>query len=88
MFASIPDLRAEITRVAREGETVWSEWDWVGTRTDGERHHMRGVIVMGVREERIAWARLYMEPVEEGGAGIEATMRRLTGSAAMKATDE
>ena len=38
-----------------------------------------GVFVCGVREGRIAWARLYMEPVEQAGAGIESAVRRMTG---------
>jgi hypothetical protein len=32
---------------------------------------MRGVIVTGVRDDQIAWGRLYMEPVEQDGADID-----------------
>jgi hypothetical protein len=32
-----------------------------------------------VREDRIAWARLYMEPVERSGAGIDAAVRSMRG---------
>jgi hypothetical protein len=32
---------------------------------------MCGVIIAGIRDDRIAWARLYMEPVEQGGADID-----------------
>jgi hypothetical protein len=32
---------------------------------------MQGVIVVGVRHDQIAWGRLYMEPVEQGGANID-----------------
>ncbi len=39
---------------------------------------MRGVTIMGVRSDLIAWMRLYMEPVEVGGAGIDAIVQRLT----------
>lgn len=39
---------------------------------------MAGVIICGVREDRIAWARLYVEPVQTG-AGIEAAVREMTG---------
>ena len=39
---------------------------------------MAGVIIFGVRAERIAWARLYVEPVEQG-AGIEAAVRDMSG---------
>jgi len=40
---------------------------------------MAGVIVFGIRERRVAWARLYVEPVEQRGAGIEAAVRGMTG---------
>jgi hypothetical protein len=40
---------------------------------------MVGVFVCGVREDRISWARLYMEPVEQAGAGIASAVRRMTG---------
>jgi hypothetical protein len=37
---------------------------------------MRGVIVVGVQDHRIAWGRLYMEPVESGGDDIDEMVRR------------
>jgi len=40
---------------------------------------MAGVIVAGVRGGVLAWARLYVEPVEQGGAGIGAAVDRMTG---------
>ena len=79
MFSAVPDLKAELTGVAVAGETVWGEWDWSGTLPEGAPYHMRGVTIQGVHGGHIAWARLYMEPVEEGGGGIEAAVRRLTG---------
>jgi ketosteroid isomerase-like protein len=79
IFGSVPDLSARLVRAAESGNTIWTEWDWAGTRADGVAYHMRGVVIMGLRDRRIAWARLYMEPVEEGGAGIDAAVQRLTG---------
>ena len=40
---------------------------------------MAGVIVCGVRDGRLTWARLYVEPVEEGGAGIDTAVRHMAG---------
>ena len=39
---------------------------------------MAGVMLLGVRDGLIAWARLYVEPVEHG-EGIEAAVREMTG---------
>jgi hypothetical protein len=73
VFAGVPDFRAELLRATEDGETVWTEWRWRGTGLD-----MAGVIVFGVRGDRFAWARLYVEPVEIG-AGIESAVRDMTG---------
>ena len=79
VFAGVPDFRAELVRVDAIGDTAWSEWRWEGTQTDGMRLDMAGAIVLGVRDGRIAWARLYVEPVERAGAGIDAAVRDMTG---------
>jgi ketosteroid isomerase-like protein len=79
VFAGVPDFRAELVATAVEADTVWSEWRWSGTHEDGSRLAMAGVIVFGVRDGQIAWARLYIEPVEAAGAGIDAAVRAMTG---------
>jgi len=46
-----------------------------------ERHGLedgRGT-VMGVKQDQISWARLYMKPVEEAGQNIDEAMRTITG---------
>ncbi|MBA2535560.1 MAG: nuclear transport factor 2 family protein [Rubrobacter sp.] len=73
ILGSFPDFEAELLDYASVEGTVWSEWRWSAT---GLR--MAGVIIMGVREERIVWARLYMGPVEEGGEGIDKAVQSIT----------
>lgn len=75
IFSGVPDFRAELVRSDTVGDTAWSEWRWEGTQTDGERLDMAGVIVLGVRDDHVAWARLYIEPIERAGAGIDAAVR-------------
>ncbi|HUA03899.1 MAG TPA: nuclear transport factor 2 family protein [Solirubrobacteraceae bacterium] len=79
VFDGVPDFRSELLRCAVDGDTVWSEWRWQGTQASGSPLDMAGVIVCGVREGRIAWARLYVEPVEHAGAGIDSAVQRMTG---------
>ena len=74
MFESFPDLGVEVLRQSTEGDVVWSEWHWSATGLQ-----MAGVTVMGIREDRIVWARLYMEPVEQAGQDIDEAMRTITG---------
>ena len=79
IFAMIPDLTAEVLRYAVEGDTVWSEWEHRGTRPDGSRHVMRGVVIFGVDAGVAAWARFYLEPVELGGGDVDAFRERQLG---------
>ena len=79
VFTGVPDFRADLVATAVEGDCVWSEWRWRGTHADGSRLDMAGVIIFGVRAERIAWARLYVEPVEQQGEGIEGAVRDMSG---------
>lgn len=79
LFASIPDFRAEILRLAVVGDTEWAEWHWQGTKEDGAPLDERGVTIVGIRDGRIEWGRLYLEEVERAGADIEETVRRMAG---------
>jgi hypothetical protein len=73
VFAGVPDFRAELLRATTDGDVLWTEWHWEGTGLE-----MAGTIVFGVRDGRFAWARLYVEPVEQG-EGIEAAVRDMSG---------
>jgi hypothetical protein len=78
MFAGVPDLVVEVWADADDGAMSWSEWEWRGHHPDGTPFHERGVVVFGLRDDgAIAWARLYMEPVEQGGAAIDEVVRDL-----------
>ena len=78
VFSGVPDFHAELVRADAAGDAVWSEWRWDGTQTDGGRLEMAGVILLGVRDDHVAWARLYIEPVERAGKGIDAAVRDMT----------
>ena len=78
IFAAVPDITARVRWVA-DGNRVWSEWEMRGTRLDGSRHLMRGVIIFGVDHGQAEWARFYLEPVQEGGADIDQTVQAQVG---------
>lgn len=75
IFAFVPDLRADISRRAADGDAVWTEWTMQGTRRDGTSHEMAGVIVFGVADDLIQWARFYLEPVDRSEATVDAAVR-------------
>ncbi len=64
IFTDYPDFSAQVLRTAVYEDTIWTEWAWAGTRADGARLDLRGVILFGLRHDLIVWGRLYMEPVQ------------------------
>ena len=76
IFAAIPDVTATVLRSSVNGDEVWSEWEHRGTRRDGSAHVMRGVVIFGVADELLSWARFYLEPVQEGGENVDGAVRR------------
>ena len=77
LFAGIPDLTGEVTAIAVDGATVWSEWEMHGTRPDGARHLMRGVVVFTVEDRQFVAARFYLEPVDDDPGDVDAAIDRL-----------
>ena len=71
----VPDVHATVLRSSVQDGVVWSEWEQRGTRRDGTPHLMRGVIIFGVESNAIAWARFYLEPVEDGGGDVDHALR-------------
>jgi ketosteroid isomerase-like protein len=80
LLDAIPDFHAEVVRSAVDGDIVFVEVHWTGTKVDGTPLEERGVIVMGIRDDRIAWGRLYVDEVEREGADIDAVVRRMAGT--------
>jgi len=76
IFAAIPDLTAKVLRSAVNGGEAWSEWEHRGTRRDGSAHVMRGVVIFGVADGLVTWARFYLEPVQEGGENVDTAVRQ------------
>jgi len=76
VFSGVPDFRAELIVSATTADGVdIAEWHWTGTHTDGTAFEMRGVTVLGIEDDRIAWGRLFMELVDHDGAGIDEMVR-------------
>jgi hypothetical protein len=78
LFQNIPNLQANLLDSALSGNRIWTEWDWQGTRVDGSAFHMAGVVIMNIRDDRIASAQLYMEPVDAQGGAIDANVGTMT----------
>lgn len=77
VFQDVPDFHAEVLRSAVLGDTAWTEWHFSGTRRNGALLDMRGVDIYGIEANQIKWARLYIEPVQATGGGIDAAVKNL-----------
>jgi ketosteroid isomerase-like protein len=80
LLQGIPDFHAEVLRSAVDGDTIFVEIHWTGTKADGTPFEERGVLIVGIRDDRIAWGRLYADEVEREGADIDAVVRRMAGT--------
>ncbi|MET0838809.1 MAG: nuclear transport factor 2 family protein [Marmoricola sp.] len=77
VFVGVPDFTSELVASSVDGDTEWGEWTWHGHHADGSLFAMRGVTILVVRDGLITEGRLYMEPVDVGGGGIDAAVREL-----------
>lgn len=76
ILAGIPDHRAEITALALDGDTAWTEWRMGGTRRDGVPHEMAGVVIFTLGDGLITAARFYLETVETSTGDADALLAR------------
>lgn len=79
IFAGVPDIEADVLGSSVDGVSAWTEWEMRGTRRDGMRHLMRGVSIFEIGDERFTSVRFYLEPVEDGGAAVDAAVRMAVG---------
>jgi ketosteroid isomerase-like protein len=70
VIRDVPDLRIEIPQAIQDRDTIWSEWRAYGHARSGAMLELRGVVIFGVRGNRVAWSRMYLEPVEFEGAPL------------------
>ena len=77
IFSGVPDFQAQLMNSTARGDTAWAAWHWTGTWADGTGLDTRGVTLFGIQEGRITWGRLYMEPVQQAGAGTDAAVTEM-----------
>ena len=61
LFNRYPNFQADLVRQAIEGNTIWTEWRWRGGPSGNENGFKQvGVVIFGVEQGLLAWARLFM----------------------------
>lgn len=79
IFAAVPDVRTTVVSAVVDGDRVWGEWEFAGTRTDGAPFLMRGVVILAIDRDRVTGGRFYLEPVESD-VDATAAVGKLTGA--------
>ena len=82
ILSAVDGLSASVPHATADGDLIWTEWEMRGTRPDGGLHLMRGVIIFAVRDELIASARFYLEPVDDATTDVNAAVSQITGQSA------
>jgi len=80
IFGAVPDVSTRIVGSAVGGDTLWTEWEFTGTRRDGESFLMRGVVIYQIDGDKASEARFFLEPVEDAADDPSAAVRRLVGA--------
>ena len=75
VFAGVPDFHAELVVSCDTDAVEIGEWRWARTHVDGTPFAMCGVGVLGIEDGRIAWGRMYMEPVDRDDVDIDQMVR-------------
>lgn len=65
VFERFPDFEAEIIDYAIQDQTVWTEWRWLATDTDGGAIEVCGVMILTYQDGTFRSGRLYLEPVSD-----------------------
>ncbi|HEX3752616.1 MAG TPA: nuclear transport factor 2 family protein [Streptosporangiaceae bacterium] len=68
LFAHVPDLKASVLRSAHDRDLLWSEWEMTGTTVAGGGYLARGAAILRAEDGQVAWARFYLDPVEDPSA--------------------
>jgi len=67
IFNAVPDFHADLCRSAVVGDTVWTEWRWKGTFTDGLPFESLGVMIFEIEGAQIIRSHVYSETIQTIG---------------------
>lgn len=83
LFAGLPDLTLTVhdAAIGPDGK-VWMEWSNRGTRPDGSVQQAAGVAIFTLRDDKIAAAQFYLEPVDQDSGDVNEAVREAVHGAA------
>lgn len=83
LFAGLPDLTLTVHDAATGPDgKVWMEWSNRGTRPDGSVQQAAGVAIFTLRNDKIAAAQFYLEPVDQDSGDVNQAVREAVHGAA------
>ena len=83
LFAGLPDLTLTVHDAATgPNGKLWMEWSNRGTRPDGSVQSAAGVAIFTLRNDKIAAAQFYLEPVDHDSGDVNEAVREAVQGAA------
>src|SRR6476469_3611706 len=83
LFAGMPDLTLTVHDAATGPDgKIWLEWSNRGTRPDGSVQRAAGVAIFTLRDDKIAAAQFYLEPVDQDSGDVNEAVREAVHGAA------
>jgi ketosteroid isomerase-like protein len=83
LFAGMPDLTLTVYDAATGADgKLWMEWSNRGTRPDGSVQRAAGVAIFTLRDDKIAAAQFYLEPVDQDSGDVNEAVREAVHGAA------
>lgn len=83
LFAGMPDLTLTVHDAATGADgKLWMEWSNRGTRPDGSVQRAAGVAIFTLRDDKIAAAQFYLEPVDQDSGDVNEAVREAVHGAA------
>ena len=64
-------------RYAIAGDEVWTEWQWQGKHVDGAPFYAGGVMIFGLADDRLRWARGYTETAQSVGPDFDQILEEI-----------
>ena len=82
LWVTAPTLESAmaVARSSIHAGTAWTEWELAGMRADGAAFLMCGVVIYEVRDDLLASARVFLEPVDPTGSDVNEAVRSVLGT--------
>jgi hypothetical protein len=77
LMDAMPDFQADLLGWSASADVIWTEWRWHGSPVDGGSFTAGGVMLFGLVDGCLAWARVYTETVKVVGPDFDRVLEEI-----------